>query len=103
MENGTHYTPCQAHKSVNEGPSYRPISLLSPLAKLLESIMLPQIQEAITLKPHQHSFRKGHSKVTALQQISDHITLGLNQEKPVNHTVLVAIDLSKAFDTVNHK
>ena len=90
-------------KPVDEGPSYRPISLLSPLAKLLESVILPTIQSAITLKPHQHGFRKAHSTVTALQSISDHITTGLNKAKPVDRTVLVAIDLSKAFDTVNHE
>ena len=38
-----------------------------------------------------------------LQEVSNHITTGLNQNKPVERTVLVAIDLSKAFDTVNHE
>ena len=91
-------------KPVDKGPSYRPISLLSPLAKLLESVILPTIHSAITLiKPHQHGFRKAHSTVTALQSISDHIPTGLNKAKPVDRTVLVAIDLSKAFDTVNHE
>ena len=34
---------------------------------------------------------------------SDHITKELNQKKPVERTMAVAIDLSKAFDTVNHE
>ena len=90
-------------KESNKGPSHRPISLLSPSAKILESILKPTIEESMELKDHQHGFRKGRSTTTALQQISDHITNGLNMKKPVNRTVLVAIDLSKAFDTVNHE
>ena len=41
--------------------------------------------------------------MTALQSISDIITTGLNKKKPVERTVMVAIDLSKAFDTVGHE
>ena len=90
-------------KPVVEGPSYRPISLLSPAAKILESIILPQIQASVDLAPHQHGFRKGRSTLTALQEVSTHIKTGLNKKKPVDRTVMVCIDLSKAFDTVNHE
>ena len=37
-----------------------------------------------------------------MQSISDRITKGLNKGKPVDRSVMVAIDLSKAFDTVDH-
>ena len=40
---------------------------------------------------------------TALQEITDHIKTGLNKNKPIDQTVIVAIDLSKAFDAVDHK
>ena len=90
-------------KAADEGKSYRPISLLSPAAKILESLTLPQIQASVTLAPHQHGFRKGRSTLTALQEISDHITTGLNKKKPVDRTVMVAVDLSRAFDTVDHE
>ena len=90
-------------KPSDQGTSYRPISLLSPLAKILESIILPHLQSSITLQPHQHGFRKGHSTCTALHSIMSHIKEGLNKQKPVNRTVLVAVDLSKAFDTVDHE
>lgn len=89
-------------KQANEGSSYRPISLLSPCAKILEAILLPTLQEAVNLESHQHGFRKDHSTQTALQEINQHILKGLNKEKPAHRTVLVAIDLSKAFDTVDH-
>ena len=89
-------------KPVDQGSSHRPISLLSPPAKILESILLPEITAAIDLPDHQHGFRKGRSTTTALNDISQHITTGLNMKRPVNRTVAVAIDLSKAFDTVDH-
>ena len=90
-------------KDISQGDSYRPISLLSPAAKIFEKILEPKIAESIPLANHQHGFRKGRSTATALQEVSNHITTGLNQNKPVERTVLVAIDLSKAFDTVNHE
>ena len=40
---------------------------------------------------------------TALQEINNHIDQGLNQKRAVERTVSVAIDLSQAFDTVNHE
>ena len=89
-------------KPAGEGASYRPISILSPVAKLAEKLMLPQLHQHINLAPHQHGFRKDHSTTTALHQISHQITQGLNRSKPCHRTVLVALDLSKAFDTVSH-
>ena len=91
------------NKPKDEGTSFRPISLLSPPAKILESIVLEPLSKSITLAPHQHGFRKGRSTTTALQEIVDHVTDGLNRGKPADRTVLVAVDLSKAFDTVNHE
>ena len=61
------------------------------------------IQESIDFADHQYGFRKGQSILTALQAIFDHLTTGLNKSKPHDRTVLVAIDLSKAFDTVSHE
>ena len=89
-------------KPADEGSSYRPISLLSPMAKTLESVLLPEISASIKLANHQHGFRKAHSTTTALQELNIKITNGLNQKKPVNRTVAIAIDLSRAFDTVDH-
>ncbi len=85
------------------GPSYRPVSLLSPAIKILESLLLPAVNEAVKLADHQHGFRKCRSTTTALQSILDHINQGLNQKPPVHRTISVAIDLSRAFDTVDHQ
>ncbi len=90
-------------KSSDLGPSYRPVSLLSPAIKILEALLLPYVNNAVQLATHQHGFRKGRSTTTALQDILDHVNLGLNRRKPVHRTVSVAIDLSRAFDTVDHQ
>ncbi|KAI5727897.1 hypothetical protein M8J77_008348 [Diaphorina citri] len=88
-------------KDPHDSKSYRPISLLSPVVKLLEATLLPCINENITLASHQHGFRKKFSTVTALHTITDKINRGLNQERPCQRTIMVAVDLSKAFDTIS--
>ena len=87
-------------KPDDTGKSYRPVSLLSPLVKALETLLLPTLTEHLPMADHQHGFRKGRS-TTALYEIDCHITRGLNKRKPVDRTVLVALDLRAAFDTVN--
>ena len=43
-------------KPLENSGSYRPISLLSPIAKLLEVLILPNLQEAFTPDQYQHGF-----------------------------------------------
>ena len=88
-------------KSHADSLSYRPISLLCPAVKVLERLILPTLNSHIHLKPHQHGFRPAHSTSTALHIITDQIAHGFNQPKPPHRTVLVALDLSKAFDSVD--
>ena len=91
-------------KDAGIGSSYRPISLLSPIAKTLEKIILPHITNNIPNLPHQHGYKKAHSTTTALHSINNIITRGFNEKRPPSRTVMVALDMSKAFDTVNiHK
>ena len=90
-------------KPIDEGKSYRPISLLCPAAKILEKLILPEVSAAVDLQDHQHGFRKHHSTATALQEVQHHIASNLNRKKPSHRTVLVALDLSRAFDTVDHE
>jgi hypothetical protein len=88
-------------KDPGQGTSYRPISLLSPIAKTLEKVILPHITNNIDNNEHQHGFKAQHSTVTALHNINSVITEGFNQRKPAERTVMVSLDMSKAFDTVN--
>ncbi len=89
-------------KPANKGESYRPITLLSPVVKTLEALLLPTFTHPLSLAEHQHGFRKVHSTTTALSVINAQIVHGLNQKPHCERTILVPLDLSKAFDTVNH-
>ena len=45
-------------KLSDERKRYRPVSLLSPLAKTLEVLLQPTILQSVNLANHQHGFRK---------------------------------------------
>lgn len=82
----------------------RPISLLPTLSKILERILQMQLQEYIdkesNLIPiHQSGFRRGHSCSSALLNITDDIFRAQDNGKL---TVLVLLDYSKAFDSLDH-
>ena len=89
-------------KSVNDSKSYRPISLLCPASKILEKCLLPILQHHLKCAPHQHGFRSRHLTVTELNELSTAIANGFNQRQSADRTLLVALDLSKAFETVWH-
>ena len=61
------------NKSPDQSTSYHPISLLSPLAKLMEKLVLETLTEHLQLAENQHGFRRMHSTITALHAIRDHI------------------------------
>lgn len=83
--------------------NYRPISLLPVISKILEKIVYKRLysflQENNTLICNQFGFRKGFSTDYALIQSCDKITQTLNNKE---HIIGVFMDLSKAFDTMNH-
>lgn len=80
----------------------RPISLLPCLSEAMEAIMYTQIRDHIQsnnyLNQFQSAFRKGHSTETALIKISQDIARSIDRR---HVTVLVLLDLSKAFDCVS--
>ncbi|KAF2356605.1 Reverse transcriptase domain [Trinorchestia longiramus] len=82
--------------------SYRPISLLCPAVKVLERLLLPHLTAAIPLSDSQHGFRPLHSTTSALLPLSHTIAVSFNQHRPPLRTTIMAIDFSKAFDTVPH-
>ena len=84
--------------------NYCPISLLLTISKLLEKIMYKRIYEFLTknyiLYKSQYGFRKKHSCEHAVTELVGEICKGLENSK---HTISIFIDLSKAFDTIDHK
>ena len=89
-------------KDTSQGTSYRPISLICPAAKVLESLFLQSINKYLIPAQDQHGFRREHSTTWALLQLTTDVAVGFNQRKPPDRTVCVAVDLSAAFDTVCH-
>ncbi|CAB0037079.1 unnamed protein product [Trichogramma brassicae] len=81
---------------------FRPISLLCAASKVFERIVYLQIREYVDrnglMDMYQSGFRRGHSTQTALLRAMDNVRAAVD----VGHvTLLVAVDLSKAFDMVD--
>ena len=84
--------------------NYRPISVLSSFSKILERIMYNRLYSYLNDNNNlffqkQFGFREGHSTNHAHIQLINDICDSFNQNK---YTLGVFIDLSKAFDTVDH-
>ena len=82
--------------------SYRPISLLCILYKLYERMVMarisPKVEENLT--PDQAGFRPGRSTCDQLLNLTQFIEDGF-ETKQITGTVFV--DLTAAYDTVNHR
>ena len=84
--------------------NYRPVSNLSFLSKLMERAMLEQLlplfHENKVIPPLQSSYRKYHSTESALCKIYNDLVMNVCEGKS---SVLVLLDLSAAFDTIDHE
>ena len=83
--------------------NYRPVSNLPFLSKVIERCMLLQLSHHCNeyhLQPdYQSAYRENHSCEMAILGISNDILWAMENQCI---TSLTAIDLSAAFDTVNH-
>ena len=84
--------------------NYRPVSILPIISKVLEKIVAKQLSNYLEssklLSNCQHGFRCRLSTETALTTITDKIYENMDNKKI---SLLTLCDLSKAFDSVNHK
>ncbi len=84
--------------------NYRPVSLLPFIAKTLERVVFNQATAFLTqnnlLDSNQSGFRSGHSTETALLSVVEDLRLARTASKS---SLLILLDLSAAFDTVNHQ
>jgi len=83
--------------------NYRPISTLNNVSKILEKLFLARLLQHINtssnLNPHQSAYRRFHSTETSLIHLLDSI---YNSADNGLATLLLSLDLSAAFDTVDH-
>ena len=83
--------------------NYRPVSNLPFVSKVLEKVVLEQLNMFLNtnglLNKHQSGYRTGHSCETLLMGMFDDLLLEVDRGNVVG---LFLLDMSPAFDTVNH-
>ena len=96
-------TPLFKKGKVEDLDSYRPISVLPIVSKLLERAVHTQLGEYLKehniLSPYQCGFRKAHSTEFAALSLADTIRRNIEQGQL---TGALFIDFRKAFDSIDH-
>ena len=87
----------------NELKNYRPVSNLSYISKLLERVVARRLNNHMITnglhEPLQSAYKAGHSTETALLRVHNDVFTNMDNHSA---TVLVLLDLSAAFDTIDH-
>ena len=88
----------------NEFKNYRPVSNIPYLSKIIEKAIITQLTHHMVnndlIEPLQSAYRPNHSTETALLRIQNDILRDLDNRRGV---ILVLLDLSAAFDTIDHQ
>ena len=84
--------------------SFRPVSNLPNIGKLIEKGVIDQIDEHLKTnqlhEPLQSAYTEHHSTETAVTKVANDILRALDNRQCV---YLVLLDLSAAFDTIDHE
>jgi hypothetical protein len=95
--------PVYKKGDISLSSSFRPISLLPVLGKILEAIINKQLMAFFEgnnlFNEGQHGFRSNRSTITAVANLTEMVYDAFEMEQSVQLTLL---DLTKAFDCVSH-
>ncbi len=84
--------------------NYRPISVLPSFSKIFEKVVHCRLSEYMIsrciLNNNQYGFRNNHSTYMALQDMYNKISQAVDDRE---FAIGIFVDLSKAFDTINHE
>ena len=84
--------------------NYRPVSTLPIFGKIFEKVIYSRLYKYFVtrdiLSNNQFGFRKGHSTGHALHHSINIVQDALKQKQ---HVIGIFLDLSKAFDTLDHE
>ena len=96
-------TPLFKQGEASDLNNYRPISVISVIAKVFERIVCDQLYNFLSdediISTHQSGFRSSHSTLTVLLEGTDNWPFNIDRS---NVNAVVFLDLKKAFDTVDH-
>ena len=95
-------TPVYKKKDKTSVENYRPISVLPTFSKIFEKLIQKQITAYIEniLSPYICGYRKGFSTQNALVLLIERWKKELDGK---GYSGAILMDLSKAFDTINHE
>ena len=84
--------------------NYRPISLLSCFSKIIEKLVYIRLYSFLNkfnlISENQFGFRRGHSTCHLTSLLTDQIATSFEEKM---NSLGIFLDLSKAFDTINHE
>lgn len=97
-------TPIFKKGNDQEIVNYRPISILPNLSKVFEKIIHKRLYDFLKchkiLSNRQYSFQKGRCATDAVLDLVEELNINKHDQK---HSIIIFLDLMKAFDTIPHK